>query len=172
MRDYQIAGLLIVIVMVTACATTVTVRSSSPLKNVTINHEMIGDVDEEGRDIALVSGLGPLAFTATNAEGARVNGVIERTQFNSWAVIGSAVGTLLALPAMIFFGTLIANPQWRLLSSDHAQNMSGNSSFSYMRHSLSTWTIPITAIFAVIGTAPLLGLLKSKRVASGTIDLW
>lgn len=172
MRSYKVALSLVLVLVVVACASTVTVRSSSSLRDVNIAYVPVGDLDNEGHVVTIPSGNGAIQFDGVSHDGARVNGSISRTKLNSWAITGAAVGTLLALPALIFLGALAANPQWLLLSDQQAKKLSSGASLSYMRQSLSPWTIPITAIFAIIGTAPLLGLLKSHQVATDSIDLW
>ncbi|HXW60819.1 MAG TPA: hypothetical protein VEK06_04690 [Myxococcota bacterium] len=73
--------------------------------------------------------------------------------------ISALVGTALLVPTMTVLGALVANPQW-LLVGDIANQ---KSRISYIDHTTSSATIPITALFALLGSAPLFGVLFFER---------
>lgn len=162
---------LISLLMTCACTHQIYVKSLTPLKQVKLGDHEVSTVDEGGRFFRAPTGLGSLPFEGQKPDGEKITGVIERNEINVEAVVLSVAGTLVAMPAMLILGALIANPEWALLSAVNARANVGSASVSYMHQTMSPWTIPVSAIFALVGTTPLLGLLRSEKVSDEVIYL-
>lgn len=75
-----------------------------------------------------------------------------------WAKVTAISSTAILLPAMTILGALVANPQWSLIT----EIGNNKSRLSYVDHTTSQSTIPMTALFAFLGTVPLWGLLLGE----------
>lgn len=76
----------------------------------------------------------------------------------TWVHGSALAGTVLLVPLMSLLGALIANPQWLVVS----ELTSIKSKISYIDHTTSQASIPLVALFALLGTAPLWGVLLSE----------
>lgn len=84
----------------------------------------------------------------------------ENPPIATWGQISTLTIAAVFLPAMTFLGALVANPQWSVVSGISSYR----AKISYIDHTTSLYTVPVTALFALLGTAPLWGIFFTQGV--------
>lgn len=69
--------------------------------------------------------------------------------------------TAVLVPVMAILGAFAANPQWSIVSDIPG----AKSQIAYIDHTMSYYTIPLSALFALIGSAPLWTLILRENLS-------
>ena len=149
-------------VLLSSCKHTIHVYSKNEKNNVTLGDRNLGTIPKEGRLIEVSSGFGPVEYKIENNNILKERGVIPRSEKNGLITGLSISAAAFLIPVMTTLGLLVANPSWIEVPYKIYQNPHEASIF--MKDTASSYTIPITAIFAVVGMLPLLGLLTSESL--------
>lgn len=152
-------------------AHSVVITSKTDLKNIVINNKDIGFMSANGfKHIDLSYGFGPVYYEAYDSNNKKITGIIKRDAFEHIILWQSIIYSVFTIPVMALSGAYAANPQWRA-AGDYYKNKDSNSYYAYLNQSMSSITIPITAIGALIGSFPLLGLFFAEKPSNSTYYL-
>ena len=152
-------------------AHSVVITSKTNLKNIMINNKDIGFMSANSfKYLDLSYGFGPVYYEAYNTNNKKITGVIKRDAFEHIILWQSIIYSVFTIPLMALSGAYAVNPQWKA-ARDYYKNRDSNSYYAYLNQSMSSLTIPITALGALIGSFPLLGLSFAERPSNSTYYL-
>ena len=147
-----------------ACGTQVVyVRAPQAAGHVVLSNQRVPVMDSKAF-VELPKGFGPVSYSVYNKKGRLLHeGKLARTQRDPLITGLSIAGAVVAVPVMAIVGVLIANPSWPA-AFKHVAKTPGANLGAFLANSMSSWTLPVAAVFGAVGLLPLLGLLKSEML--------
>lgn len=132
----------------------VIISTKKPIENLQIGKNFIGDLQpNQLKDIDLSYGFGSVKYEGY-INNQKVVGLIKRDNFEHTILWQSIVYGLITMPIFATIGYLLANPHWFHDKKDN---------YKYKHLTMSSFTIPLTSLFAMIGSFPFIGLYFSEK---------
>ena len=132
----------------------VIISTKKPIQSLKIGNQYMGNLlKNDIKEIDLSYGFGSVTYEGYIGD-KKITGLIKRDSFEHSILWQSIIYGLISMPLLATIGYFVANPHW--LSKE-------SGSFKYKNLKMSSLTIPLTSLFAMLGSFPFIGLYFAEK---------